>query len=423
MKTPERINYEEQEHLHGIIPKKSYEYVTNVNESTIRILGKTWTDNLERNKRYWRKNRKLLDTLGIGKNKCVIGIGSGMSFNKNKDTLKQILNEDGVKDWPDRRYITIAANHQFKPLMDMGIIPDFVLLVDASDVVMDQLTKGIPQMAKHVSLICGIHCSPKVIAKWTRQGRPVLFYTTPIAEFDDMFKKIYNRDPTKHKMDLGGNVLNGAWMVGITRFRSNVFFGVGNDLSFELKETIEDQRKTYYSDGDYSTNAKETGTGRDEAASEKKWAGFSLTRRSVWLPGESQKGLNRYNISLDTVGTNHTLWVYKTWLEATILGQLSTNGHFHYFNCSEGGILGVMAKEDDDESLKRDSNWFMLDQVAVNKNSGAAMYHTAMLEDAHKVYLKAKEMQRWPNAAIRTDVQDAGVLVGTGRNTIAQNVI
>lgn len=433
MKTPsdEGPKYDEQSHLHGIVSKESYEFVTRINESTINILGSEWVENMRRNKRFWRKHRKLIElrdivnqdgTKGLGANKCVIGIGSGASFNKNKDVLKQIVNEDGVKDWPERNFITIAANHQFKPLMDMGIIPDFVLLVDASDVVLDQLTKDIPKAAENVSLICGIHCNPKVLNRWTRQGRPLLFYTTPMVSMHDAFREIINRDPIKHKMDLGGNVLNGAWMVGITRFRSNVFFGVGNDLSFELKDTLEEQREGYYADGDYSTNAPGTGTGRDEANSPRKWGGFNLSRRTVWLPGESHKGLNRYNIQLDIVGTTHTLWVYKTWLECTILGQIKSPGHFHYFNCSEGGILGVMAKKDDDESLKKDDNWYMLDEVAVNEHSKATMYHTAMLEDAFELFIKAKEIQRCPSAATRTDARPVGVLVEPGRSTIVQNV-
>lgn len=433
MKTPsdEGPKYDDMPHLHGVVKRESYEYVSRVNESTINILGKQWLDNMRRNKRFWRKQRKLIElrdiinpdgTRGLGANKCTIGIGSGASFNKNKDVLKQIVNEDGVKDWPDRNFITIAANHQFRPLMDMGIIPDFVLLVDASDVVMNQLTVDIPKAAKNVSLICGVHCSPRVLSEWTRQGRPLLFYTTPIMSMNEAFREIVNRDPIKHKIDLGGNVLNGSWMVGITRLHSNVFFGVGNDLSFKLEDKLDNQRKGYYSDGDYSTNAKETGTGRDEANSPKKWAGFSLSRRTIWLPGESHKGLNRYNIKLDIVGTTHTLWVYKTWLEATILGQLKNKSHFHYFNCTEGGILGVIAKEDDDESLRRDDNWFLLDEVAVNEQSKAAMFHTAMLEDAFETFIKAKEIQRCPSAAIRTDARTAGVLVEPDRTTLVQGV-
>jgi hypothetical protein len=47
---------------------------------------------------------------------------------------------DGVKSWFDRNFIILASNHQLKPLLNMGIIPDFVMVADASDVVMDQLT-------------------------------------------------------------------------------------------------------------------------------------------------------------------------------------------------------------------------------------------------------------------------------------------
>ena len=81
-------DYEQLKYLHGKIPEESYKYITNVSESTIAVLGEQWLENLKANKRYWRKQQKLVDAIGLGKDKCVIGIGSGPSFNKNKDILK-----------------------------------------------------------------------------------------------------------------------------------------------------------------------------------------------------------------------------------------------------------------------------------------------------------------------------------------------
>lgn len=413
--------YESLPYLHGKIKKESYEFIKYICTDTVKLLGKEWVSNLKTNSKLWRRQGKLLDTLGLGVNKCVIGIGSGASFNKNKDVLKEILNKDGVNDWPDRNFITIAANHQFKPLLEMGIIPDFVLLCDASDVVYDQLVRDIPDKAKGVQLICGLHASPKVLNGWVKQGRSLLFYMTPMLELQEAFRKHIRRDPIKHQIEFGGNVLNGAFMTAIARFKSNIFFCVGNDLSFEIKDTIEEQRNGYYADHDYSTNQKVTGTGRDEAATEKKWAGISISKRKVWMPGESKKGLGRYNIDLNIVGTSHTLWVYKTWLETTILGQTQNKTSFHYFNCTEGGILGVLAKEDSDEALKDPTNWFLLDEVSKNKFTGAAMYHTAMLDDAAEVFLREREAFLCQNrGAIPTDAHYAGVLEGLGRTTIAE---
>ncbi len=371
-------SWDSQSHLHGLVHEHDYNTITAINKNTVILLGDEWENNIKENLDLWKKHIALNKALGLGKNKCTIGVGSGQSLNKNIDVLKHYINKDGVKPWDDRDFLVIAANHQLKPLLEINVIPDFVLLVDASDVVYEQLCRDIPEKAKHVQLIAGLHSSPKVLHEWDKQGRGLVFFLNPAPRCKDAFQKYTKKNPVLHSIDLGGNVLNGAFMVGITRFHSNVFCGVGNDLSFSIKDTLEEQRKSYYADGDYSSNAPKTGTGRDEANTTKKWAGFTLNRKRIITPG---KPLGRYNIELDVVGSNATLWVYKTWIEITILGQCQHHTSFHYYNCSEGGILGVMCKERNPKDMMDASNWFMLDGIAKNKVTGATMYHTAMLED------------------------------------------
>jgi len=95
------------------------------------------------------------------------------------------------------------------------------------------------------------------------------------------------------------------------------------------------------------------------------------------------------------VGTSKTLWVYKTWLEGAIMSQTKAPVLFNYFNCTEGGILGVMAKDDRDEALFSKDNWYLLDEVAVNQHTGRPMYHTAMLKDATDLFIKIKRSKIW----------------------------
>lgn len=412
--------YGQREELHGVVNKKSFDFITAVNKSTQKHLAKEWSANIKANRRFWRKHQPLKSALGLGKNKAVIGIGASPSFNKNKDVMAAYVLPDGLKDWEDRNFITIVANHQFKPLLEMGVIPDFVLLVDGSNVVYDQLCKDIPGIGKHTILITGAHASPKVVREWTKQGRHILFYLTHEPSCIEAFKVNMNRDPNNHKIELGGNVMNGAWMIGAAIFQSSVFMGVGNDLSFPIADTIDGQRKNYYADGDYSSNAKVTGTGRDEAATHSRWAGFKLEKRHILSPKESLNGIDRYNIELDIVGTSKTLWVYKTWLESTIMGQTNAPARLHYFNCTEGGILGVMARDDSDEALKNPKNWYMLDEVCINQHTGAAMYHTAMLKDAIEHFLKAKETLRW-QGIMQSDAPHVTATVLRNMEAIAGN--
>jgi len=389
-------DYSKRTELHGIISKENFEVVRTVNKSTIKHFSKEWSDNIKRNKKYWRKHQKIRDLTGLGRNKAVIGIGAGPSFHKNKDVLKRYVVQDGTKSWPDREFITIASNHQFKPLLDMGIIPDFVLLVDASDVVMDQLTKDIPKEAKNTQMITGVHAHVNVLKEWDKQGRGIVFYSTPAPIIQEASAKHIKRGYKDQILEMGGNVLNGAFMVGIAALQSTVFMGVGNDLSFEMNDDLETQRKGYYADGDYSTNAKVTGTGRDEGGSPKRWAGYNMERKRIISLDDPIGCHARYNFDLDIVGTSHTLWVYKIWLETTMMGQTALPVLFHYFNCTEGGILGVMAKDDSDEALSKPENWFFLDEVCVNEHTGKQMYMTAMLSDAIDIFLRSRRSQEWP---------------------------
>jgi len=387
-------DYDHRPELHGVIHKDNFDLVNVINKVTVGKFDEEWGENVRKNKKIWRRNPKLRSLKGMGQNKCVIGIGAGPSFKKNCEVLKRTVYDDGIRSWEDRDFITIAANHQFKPLLEMGIIPDFVLLVDAgNDAVYDQLCRDVPDNGKNTTLITGLHVLPKILKDWTRQGRNLALYKTNAPPVTKAFKEHIK---SNHQgVELGGNCLNGAWMIGLSVFQSTVFMGVGNDLSFEIKKDLEERRKSYYHDGDYTTNAKETGSGRDEAASKKQWAGFSLEKKKIITLNKGTWSRDNYNIYLDIVGTSHTLWVYKAWLESTIMSQTQNPTHFHYFNCTEGGILGVMAKNLDKHSMNNPDNWYLFDEVATNVHTGARMYHTAMLSDAVELFKQVKGSQVW----------------------------
>lgn len=378
----------EHPEFEGVITRKNWEFIGHSDKGTVHFLKKTWADNIRKNveRKLWKKHAGLNhDCNGLGSNKAVVGIGAGQCFNKNKAVLKELVLTDGVKSWSDRDFIFVASNHQFKPLLKMGIIPDFVIVADASDVVMEQLTKDIPQEAQNCVLIAGLHCSPKVLKKWHKQGRIIRFYLTHTVGLDDVFKEVTGEDPKPHIILQGGNVLNSAWSIGMKHFHSSVFFAVGNDLSYPVQDSIEEQRETYYADGDYSSNAKGTGTGRDEAGATKRWVGYELVPRKIYTGNLHES----YDVKLDVVGTTQTLWVYKTWLEANVLANADKGKAYHYYNCTEGGIAGVMCKDDSDEGLSNLDNWFLMDDVCKR-------WHTSTLKDAALKFIKAKELMRCP---------------------------
>jgi len=388
--------------------KGSWDFIGHSNKGTVETLNPLWMKNIGQNlkNKLWRKCGSVRkDCIGLGKNKALIGVGAGQSFNKNKHVLKNIIDLDACKDWRDRDFIVIASNHQFKPLLEMGIIPDFVILVDGSDVVYNQLLQDIPEEGQNTILLAGLHCSPNVLKEWTGQKRELRFFLTTTKEVREEFRKITGKNPTGHIVLQGGNVLNTMLTLGLQVFNSQVFFALGNDLSYPIQEELENQRTSYYADGDYSSNRSGTGTGRDEAASKKKWMGFNITTKMSL----DYRNHNSYHIELEEVGTSRTLWVYKTWLETNMLlnSYKPEALQVKYYNCTEGGIAGVMVHNDNDEFMNDISNWFLLDEVC-------PQWHTIMLEDAANQFLKAKEvMYQWERGEMLYAVPNATSLVQT----------
>ena len=371
------------------ILKGSWDFIGHSNKGTVKNLEPLWVKNIGLNvkNKLWRKYGSVRKgCFNLGKDKASIGIGAGQSFNINKHVLQDITARDGHKDWQDRNFIIAASNHMFKPLLEMGIIPDFVMLVDGSDVVWNQLTQDIPPEGQNTILLAGLHCSPKVLNEWVRQKRELRFFLTTTKEVQTEFRRATGKHPFRHIVMQGGNVLNTMLTLGLQIFRSQVFMAMGNDLSYPIKDELEAQRISYYADGDYSSNRKGTGTGRDEAAVKKMWLGFRLKQK----PFKNYVNQESYDVELERVGTSYTLWVYKTWLESNMIlnSSRSEEAQITYYNCSEAGILGVMARKDDDKSLNDINNWFLLDETCPK-------WHTATLEDATNQFLKAKEVLKW----------------------------
>ncbi len=368
---------EQNPEFEGVIHKESWDFIGYSDENTLKGLFPLWKKNIEINvrKKYWNRRRSVHKLAEIALNKAVIVVGAGQSFNKNKHVLKQIYDMDILRDPDDRYFIIVASNHQFKPLLNMGIVPDFVMLADGSDVVMSQLCKDIPKSGQSSILLDGLQCSPTVTKEWLRQKREILFYLPRTKGLPEIFNKITHKNPDNYIILQGGNVLNSAWSISLKFMHADTFIALGNDLSFPLQKTIEEQRTTYYADGDYSSNAPGTGTGRDEANAELSWGGFSLTRKRPM----------QYDVELDQVGTTHTLWVYKTWIETNVYANDKTALNYHYYNCSEGGILGVMTTEMRPESYNDKNNWFLLDKKCTK-------WHTAMLEDAAEKYIQGRNL-------------------------------
>ena len=109
--------------------------------------------------------------------------------------------------------------------------------------------------------------------------------------------------------------------------------------------------------------------------------------------------------SLKPVGISHTLFTYKTWLETQVIMNSDAPRSWHYYNCSEEGALGVMAKSTDPSRMNDKDNWYLLDEKIGHR------YHTRKLEEAVCQFLMAKQaLAKRKAMEILTDAKSATIL-------------
>jgi len=372
----EAPSYAQLDFIHEVIDEKIHNFVTGSNEETVKALMPLWIDNLKKNcKKSWTINDtiKSKETWGVGINKAVVGIGSGPSLKKNIEVLKRVYADDIKKK--DRDFIFCTPNHQFKSLLKIGIVPDFVFLVDGAHTLFHQLCEDVPASGKNTILIAPPSISYKITKAWEKQGRRIRYYMLNSYRFIESFRKLTKIKPESVSIEGCGNVFNAIWSIAMKAFGSIFFIAVGNDLSFPISSDTDKQRGGFYADRDYSSNAKGTGSGRDEGASDQKWMSFRVTTSP-----ETGKIIT---VGGDVVGTSVSLFKYKAWMEEAFLIFTKKNPEygFQYFNCTEGGILGVMAK--DLNNMEGPDNWYMLDAVCPR-------WFTTTLESAANFFVRSK---------------------------------
>ena len=363
--------------------RQDWDIMHNTNEFLRKELGKMWKRNLRKNlDGLFQKHRTIsADLKGIGSGKATIAIGAGSSFNKNKDVLKAIYFSNMELPFEEQPFIFVASNHMYKPLLKMGIAPHFVMLCDGSRVVYDQLCKDIPKHGRGSILLCPLRADWKVLKEWDRQGRMIKFYMGDnewmMAEFEK--KMGFSPKTIDMTMSHGGNVMNQTFQIALGKFDSTVYMCVGNDCSYDYHADLDDRRKHYYADKDYSSNL---GTGRDEAKQYFPWMGYEL-EQSIIDP-------TYHTIRFVPKATTQQLVMYKMWVENQVTIQNVWKKRFHYYNCTEGGILGVLSRKDTLENnvarlMSDKDNWYLLDEVTPES------YHTTTLAKACNDFLYVQE--------------------------------
>ena len=167
-----------------ILDAETYQFLDNSNKKTQDVLLDMWKEHLRANLDLLEKHGFVNDGLkGFGYNKATIAIGAGPSLHRHTERLKNLCHWNSQFPTKIQPFIFICSNHQFKPYLEDGIIPHFVMLVDASesDAIYDQLCKNIPRRGHNTVLICSLYANPKLTHEWDRRGGIIQFYAPMVA--------------------------------------------------------------------------------------------------------------------------------------------------------------------------------------------------------------------------------------------------
>lgn len=409
--TTKRTTYEDlvkhNPKIADILDPDVYDGMYRNNQRTVKILSKTWEKNSRINmKRYYKRYGLFVDNCkGLGLNKAVIGIGAGPSLKRNWDYLKKLNRWNWELPMEMQPFIFIVSNHQFKPCLEAGIIPHFVILVDAGDSasIYNQMCKDIPPIAKGITLICSTHINPELLRDWREQGRLFQFYIPAEDETKEFYDSLAGEEiPDDKKFPQGGNVMNVAWVASLIGLQSKIFVALGCDLSYEVSDSLTQRRDNYYADGDYSSNLA---SGRDEASGSKRWIGFDMTRNPF---------TDKAQYKFVQLGTTASLYTYKEWFEVFIAVQDMSPESFHYYNCSEAGILGVIPKSYKKVDMENIDNWMLLDEILPKR------YHTRLFKDTASDIITFKEIS-WHHQ--REILTGASPVIGLREKIIGANSI
>lgn len=224
---------------------------------------------------------------------CIL-VGSSPGIKKQVDTLKRL----------NHNFILISSNGAYQFLVKNGIIPDYVILIEARDHVVDDLKVS----SNGTKLVVSPFVDPEILNTWGGD------YENYMVGGGDRINEVLSRDwEGKSDIDIGGgNVINASllWAYKYLMCRSFVMIGVS---------------LCYYDD--YYVDGRST--------------------EYVMRDFEKSKGFHKaVDMYGEVVNTTAPLLMYKTWLEtySKLMG-------IELVNSTEDGILGVYP-----EPVNRDEN-------------------------------------------------------------------
>jgi len=240
-----------------------------------------WHKNVDTNMAYLASlNGRVQSARNIPdlKGKAVILVGASPILYETWEALKDI----------DDRFVIFASNSSAKFLVEHGIIPDYVLMIDGQRI---DWHLDIAEENLKTAMVASPFCHPDTLKAW-KNNIYVLPYDVKGDPHSEDIKAKYGEF-----IPAGGNSINCAVAFLVSCTNARIFLFAGHELSF---------KKSYYVD--------------------KK----SINDDSMYFFAKNAKG--------ETVRTLIPLYEYKVWLE-NLMWELYREGYW-FCNCSEG-ILGI----------------------------------------------------------------------------------
>lgn len=253
-----------------------------LSDDTMNALVPLWWSNIKANAPLIRRKGSAYDKYrGQGKEQACVIIGASPALQKNWRNLEAIQND------PD--FILIATSSCLKFLLERGIKPKFVMMVDGAANCAPKI--NVKDKAHGITLIATCIVHPSALKTW--QGN-VRFVRVGIG--DEHEKEYIRLTKIKDQFPGAGTQFNAAVLFAYMTLKSRILIFVGNELSYE---------EQYYVDR------------KDEKD--------KVFQKFAWM-----------NIEGGISYTNHNFIQSKIWLEH----QLGLwKGVF--INATEAGILGT----------------------------------------------------------------------------------
>jgi len=165
----------------------------------------------------------------------VIIIGAGPSIFEEDYRDLRLLAKYGTPE----NAIVLACDRILKPCLANGVIPDYVVSIDAQEVIADWYADELIREYKaQVPLIANAYLHPRVAREWLDDGGEVYWFIGGIdPQIIQNIGHAMNQMAKKTQIHTGGNVGFACWFISILLKRCPAIL-IGFDFSYPLDEPI-----------------------------------------------------------------------------------------------------------------------------------------------------------------------------------------